>query len=108
MKKKIFEPLEMKQTRFLNPTAGNYKTIFIEYFMILRINFVSVSVALRSFLRILSRCASAKARNPAELASQPASSSATPSIGSWAERWSTSRRIVVLSAAARPMPASLS
>lgn len=25
--KNIFEPLEMKQTRFLNPTAGNYKTI---------------------------------------------------------------------------------
>lgn len=25
--KTIFEPLEMKQTRFLNPTAGNYKTI---------------------------------------------------------------------------------
>ena len=23
----IFEPLEMKQTRFLNPTAGNYRTI---------------------------------------------------------------------------------
>jgi CubicO group peptidase (beta-lactamase class C family) len=25
--KNIFEPLEMKQTRFLNPTTGNYKTI---------------------------------------------------------------------------------
>lgn len=25
--KNIFEPLEMKQIRFLNPTAGNYKTI---------------------------------------------------------------------------------
>jgi len=25
--KNIFEPLEMKQTRFLNPTAGNYKMI---------------------------------------------------------------------------------
>jgi len=25
--KNIFEPLEMKHTRFLNPTAGNYKTI---------------------------------------------------------------------------------
>lgn len=25
--KNIFEPLQMKQTRFLNPTAGNYKTI---------------------------------------------------------------------------------
>lgn len=27
MTKNFFEPLEMKQTRFLNPTAGNYKTI---------------------------------------------------------------------------------
>src|SRR5688500_16603929 len=25
--KNIFEPLQMEQTRFLNPTAGNYKTI---------------------------------------------------------------------------------